>query len=426
VSYYLSLLPPRVRRGARSRLTLLSLGQPGGPALGQKLLARSPALDRIRRTIPDPGASYLVPYNTTACERDVAVALGIPMYGADPALAYLGTKSGCRELFADAGVPHPAGIEGLASAAEAVDAIIGLRASNPRLGRVVIKLNQGVSGEGNALVALSGLPAPGASDERAEVARRVAELRPEAPGVTATAFLDKLRAQGGVVEEWITGRDLCSPSVQLQITPLGEAQVVSTHDQILGGASGQSYLGCRFPAHPSYAPAISALARRVGSRLAQLGVIGRCALDFVVARDERDRWQPYAIELNLRKGGTTHPYETLAQLTGGSYDASTATYTSRVGRPKHYVATDHLEAPALKALGRNGVLALARRAELRFNPLLGTGAVFHMLSSVDELGRVGYTAIADTAEAAGALSERVESMLLDQARRAIATRAVAA
>jgi hypothetical protein len=155
-------------------------------------------------------------------------------------------------------------------------------------------------------------------------------------------------------------------------------------------------------------------------------VIGRCALDFVVARDERDRWQPYAIELNLRKGGTTHPYETLAQLTGGSYDASTATYTSRVGRPKHYVATDHLEAPALKALGRNGVLALARRAELRFNPLLGTGAVFHMLSSVDELGRVGYTAIADTAEAAGALSERVESMLLDQARRAIATRAVAA
>jgi hypothetical protein len=348
------------------------------------------------------------------------------MYGADPALAYLGTKSGCRELFADAGVPHPAGIEGLASAAEAVDAIIGLRASNPRLGRVVIKLNQGVSGEGNALVALSGLPAPGASDERAEVARRVAELRPEAPGVTATAFLDKLRAQGGVVEEWITGRDLCSPSVQLQITPLGEAQVVSTHDQILGGASGQSYLGCRFPAHPSYAPAISALARRVGSRLAQLGVIGRCALDFVVARDERDRWQPYAIELNLRKGGTTHPYETLAQLTGGSYDASTATYTSRVGRPKHYVATDHLEAPALKALGRNGVPALARRAELRFNPLLGTGAVFHMLSSVNELGRVGYTAIADTAEAAGALSERVESMLLDQARRAIATRAVAA
>jgi hypothetical protein len=214
--------------------------------------------------------------------------------------------------------------------------------------------------------------------------------------------------------------------VQLQITPLGEVQVVSTHDQILGGAGGQSYLGCRFPAHPSYAPAISALARRVGSRLAELGVIGRCAIDFVVARDEHDRWRPYAIELNLRKGGTTHPYETLAHLTGGTYDAGTATFTSRVGRPKHYVATDHLEAPALKALGCDGALALARRPELRFNPLTGTGVVFHMLSSLDELGRLGYTAIEDSAEAAAALSERAESTLLDHAHRAVATRAVAA
>jgi hypothetical protein len=40
-------------------------------------------------------------------------------------------------------------------------------------------------------------------------------------------------------------------------------------------------------------------------------VIGRLAIDFV-ARDDEQRWHPFAIELNLRKGGTTHPYETLA------------------------------------------------------------------------------------------------------------------
>jgi hypothetical protein len=31
------------------------------------------------------------------------------------------------------------------------------------------------------------------------------------------------------------------------VTPTGEVEIVSTHDQLLGGPSGQSYLGCRFP-----------------------------------------------------------------------------------------------------------------------------------------------------------------------------------
>jgi hypothetical protein len=71
-------------------------------------------------------------------------------------------------------------------------------------------------------------------------------LAPEAPGDTPDAFLAKLTQGGGIVEQWITGRELRSPSVQLQTTPLGEVQLVSTHDQILGGANGQTYLGCAF------------------------------------------------------------------------------------------------------------------------------------------------------------------------------------
>jgi hypothetical protein len=44
-----------------------------------------------------------------------------------------------------------------------------------------------------------------------------------------------------------------------------------------------------------------------------------------------------------------------------------------------------------------------------------TGVVFHMLSSLDELGRVGFTAIADTKDEADALYERVQATLLSQA-----------
>ena len=416
--YFLSLLPRRVRNSARSRLTLVALGDPAPRPLSEKLLARGAVLHRIRQSIAGREACHLVPYNTTALEREIALELDIPVYGADPCHAYFGTKSGCRELFASAGVRHPAGVEGIWSASEAASAIAARRKADPGLTKMVIKLNEGVSGEGNAFVDLGGLPAPGAPDEAAIIPERVAALAPEAPGVTVGAYLDKLAKRGGVVEEWITGRDLRSPSVQLQITPFGEVQVVSTHDQILGGTSGQTYLGCRFPAESAYAPAISALAVRIGERLAAAGVIGRMAIDFVVVRDEHDCWRPYAIELNLRKGGTTHPFDALAHLTGGTYDADSATFTTPTGCQKHYVATDHLEAPELTALGCNGVLGLARRGDLGFDKMGRSGTVFHMLSALDAHGRAGYTAIADSADEADALYGHVWSTLMSEASRA--------
>ena len=411
IDYYLSLLPSRVRRSARSRLTLVATGERSARPLSEKLLDRPRLLERIRRSIADPRSCHLVPYNTTPLESDVAAALGIPMYGADPRHSHLGTKSGCRALFARAGVPCPLGVEGIFGPEGAVDAIVRLRRERPGLERLVIKLNEGVSGEGNAIVTLDGLPAPGAVDEARSIAARVAALAPEAAGVTPQAFLRKLAVQGGIVEEWIAG-ELRSPSAQLQITPEGEVQLVSTHDQILGGAGGQSYLGCRFPAEASYAPVISNIALRVGEHLAAAGVIGRCAIDFVVRRADGGSWEPFAIELNLRKGGTTHPYETLACLTGGSYDPGAATFITPTGQRKFYVATDHLHGPELRDIGCDGVLSMARRGVLRFDTLRRRGVVFHMLSSLDELGRTGFTAIADTAEDADALDERVRRTML--------------
>jgi hypothetical protein len=414
VDYYLSMLPQRVRRSARSRLTLVALGEPAARPLSEKLLARPRVLERIRRSIAHPGTCHVSPYITTALERDVAIALDIPIDGADPRLSYLGTKSGGRAVFARAGVPHPLGAGGITSVVTAVDGIRRLRAAKPRITRVVLKLNEGVSGDGNAIVDLTGLPAPSAADETECIAQRVTTLVPEATSVTAAAFLAKLAVLGGVVEEWVDGREVRSPSVQLRVTPFGEVELLSTHDQILGGPNGQSYLGCRFPAMPDYALAISAQARRIGEELAERGVIGRFAIDFVVTRDHSGQWLPFAIELNLRKGGTTHPYETLASLTGGTYDPDSATFTTRQGQQKHYVATDHLEEPQLRSLGRDGVLSLAGTGDLGFDRMRRSGVVFHMLSSIDELGRTGYTAIADSADEADALSHMVREALKRQ------------
>ncbi len=419
VEYYLALLPGVIPSHARSRLSLVSVNDSSPQPLSQKLLERPRLLSQIRALIPDRSRSHLVPYNTTPMERDVALALGIPMYGADPRLFPLGTKTGCRRLFEEEGVRHPIGFEDLHTFDELLDATIRLRAARPTVSTVIVKLNEGVSGEGNALVQLGDLPAPGDERERDEVAARLRSMRFELPGTPFDNYLGKFAERGGIVEECIGGVELRSPSVQLRVTPRGEVELLSTHDQLLGGPGGQSYLGCVFPADFSYSSTISKDAGIIGARLAREGVLGRFALDFVVVKDAAGTWTPYAIEINLRKGGTTHPFLTLQFLTDGHYDATTALFLTPTGREKHLVATDHLESPLLRGLSLADLFDIVARNGLHFDQSRQNGVVFHMISCLTEHGRVGLTAVGDTRAQADAAYRRAERILLEEASAAL-------
>ena len=423
VEYYLALLPGVIPSHARARLSLVSVGDLTPRPLTEKLLERPRVLADIGDLIPDRSRSHLVPYTTTTMERDLALELGIPMYGADPRHFALGTKTGCRRLFDEAGVDYPAGFEDLRSVDAIVDSLAELRARRPGVEQAMVKLNEGVAGAGNALVDLSALPPSGTATERAELDARVRVMELEGKTVTHDLYFAKFAERAGIVEERIVGEEVLSPSVQLRITPLGEVEVLSTHDQILGGPTGQSYLGCRFPADPEYAGTITEQARAVGARLAELGVLGRFAIDFVVVR-RGAQWDSYAIEVNLRKGGTTHPFLTLQFLTNGRYDSQTALFTTPAGREKHLVATDHLEDPSLRCLRVNDLFDVVARTGLHFDPASQTGVVFHMISSVTEAGRVGMTAVGDTAAKAQECYDRAERILLSEARSAATPRSL--
>ena len=418
VEYYLALLPGIIPSHARARLHLVSVGDGSPRSLSEKLLERPRLLRRIGALIPDRSRSHLIPYNTTSMERDVALALGVPMYGADPRLFPLGTKTGCRRLFAEEGVRHPMGFEDLHDIDEVVASLIHLRAQRPTVSQALVKLNEGVSGAGNALVDLDGLPLPGSHDERDAIDLRVRQMRFESATVSFDDYVAKLSERGGIVEELITGIELRSPSVQLRVTPLGEIELLSTHDQLLGGPSGQSYLGCRFPADFAYARAISQAALTIGQRLAREGVQGRFAIDFVVVKDSAGAWTPYAIELNLRKGGTTHPFLTLQFLTDGRYDPTTGLFITPGGREKHLVATDHLESPSLRALSIDDLFDIVARRGLHFDQSRQSGVVFHMISCLTEHGRVGLTAVADSPTEADATYRKAERILLEEASAA--------
>src|SRR6202007_488573 len=143
---------------------------------------------------------------------------------------------------------------------------------------------------GNAIVDLNALPAPGSSKELPMLKERLRAMQFELEGVTYETYMKKLQERKAVVEERIMGEEFRSPSVQLRVTPLGKVELLSTHDQLLGGPTGQSYLGCVFPADTAYASLITREAAKVGKRLAREGVLGRFALDFVVVRAKNGKW----------------------------------------------------------------------------------------------------------------------------------------
>lgn len=401
LDYYLGLMGDENQDELRRRLVPLYVGDWSNRPLTAKILERPRFVERLRSHVPDRSRAVILPFVTTDLEARLALELGIPMYGPNPRLAGLGSKSGSRAVFAAAGVPHPEGVCGVRTASDVIDALEPMVARG--VGAAMVKLDDAVSGFGNAVVRLAG------ASSRSEIEERVRDLNPEREELDVESFLEMLEAEGGIVEERIEGQDFRSPSVQLRASPLGGAELLSTHDQILSGPNGQTYQGCRFPADAGYAGMISEYGQRIGDELSAAGVIGRFGVDFVVRRS-RAGWEAFAIEINLRNGGTTHPTLTLLALTDGEYDESTATLTSR-GRKKHYVASDHVAVSGLETLTPEDLPEILDATGLGWDRRRLTGAVFHMLSGVPIAGQVGLTAIGDSAAEAEGIMHRVESAL---------------
>jgi hypothetical protein len=291
-----------------------------------------------------------------------------------------------------------------------------MRAEKPSITRVLVKTNEGAAGGGNARVDLSGIPAPGNPEEETEITKRLDSMSFEAESANPQSYWAKIESKGGIVEELLEGTEIRSPSVQLRVTPLGEVELLSTHDQILGGPTGQTYLGCRFPADAAYASTISEHAMAIGKRLAKEGVLGRFALDFVVTKRDDGSWDANAIEINLRKGGTTHPFLTLQFLTDGTYDPARSEFVAPSGRQKFFVATDHLENPDFTGFVPDDLFDIVVRRGLHFDQSRQTGVVFHMMSALSEHGIVGMTAVGESHDEAEEIYNTAEKVLAEEAR----------
>ncbi|WP_420805849.1 peptide ligase PGM1-related protein [Neosynechococcus sphagnicola] len=419
IDYYLQLLPGIPFSHARDRLLLLSTYDGSCKSLSQKILERPRLMERIRQALR-PEHSFMICYNSTALERDLSVALNVPLYALDPALLQWGTKGGSRQIFAEANIPHPDGSAAIFDQADLATAAAELWERQPTLQRLVVKLNEGFSGEGNALLDLRSLGeiAPGNVSHCVRVKTlldRFQHLKFEAKAETWENYSSRIPELGAIVEAFIEGEEKRSPSVQGRITPTGEVEILSTHDQILGGPNGQVYLGCRFPADPAYRLQLQILGEQVGRCLAEKGAIERYGVDFVAVRQRdhlgNDTWDVQAIEINLRKGGTTHPFMTLRFLTNGSYNLSTGSFYSQHGQAKYYVATDNLQKDRYRGLLPNDLMDIIAEYQLHFDTSTESGTVFHLMGCLSEFGKLGLTSIGNSPQQAADLYNQVVNAL---------------
>src|ERR1044072_9349545 len=127
IDYYLSLLPGVIPSHARQRLFLISPLDLSVRPLSDKLLERPRLIERIRSLIIDPNRAHLVPFNTTNRGKELALQLGIAVYGAHPTFFPLGTKRGCRKIFMDENVPFPLGREDIGTKEDLIQAIVQIR-----------------------------------------------------------------------------------------------------------------------------------------------------------------------------------------------------------------------------------------------------------------------------------------------------------
>jgi PGM1 C-terminal domain len=404
LDYYLNLLAGVPAAHARARLTMLCCHDGSPRPLTEKIIERPRLMQRIREAIPDPKRAYLTVFNSTRLERKLSVLLGIPLNGLDPDLQYYGTKSGSRRVFRQAGVACPEGFEDLHTEEDVIKGLTELQRKRPGVRRAIVKLNESFSGEGNAVFTYPS-DAGGMAGALANVGLPTAD-------VDRSVFFDEYRRMGGVVEEYVESAEKHSPSVQLRTSPTGMVQAISTHDQILGGPLGHTYLGCRFPARHDYRQEMTALADRIGVVLAEKGVVSRFGVDFLACREHPAvPWTLQALEINLRLLGTTHPFLALSFLTGGNLDPTTGEFRSIGGRPKFYRATDNLRSERYRSLVPEDLIDIVTDHRLHYNHRTESGVLFHLIGAVSEFGKLGVTAIANTPAEADALYERTLEVL---------------
>jgi len=156
-------------------------------------------------------------------------------------------------------------------------------------------------------------------------------------------------------------------------------------------------LGCSFPADEAYRFEIQEAGEKIATQMKQKGVLNLLGVDFISVKTS-NKWKHYALEINLRKGGTTFPYLALQFLTDGIFDPETGLFKLNNGEPRYYYASDNMQKARYKGLTPDDLIDAMVYNQLHFDSTLQHGVVFHLMGALSEFGKFGVTCIGDNPE----------------------------
>jgi hypothetical protein len=411
IEYYQSLSPGGKPFG--DRLKLISTFDSSSESLTMKLLSRPRLLNRIKHMIREPKLACILFNVSTIFERMISQKIQLPILAVNSDLSHLGTKYGSKHVFELANVQSPDSTHLCFDVQQLATQIARLIHRNPTAVHIMVKLNDSFSGLGNAIMTLDHVKSKirkGSTKVGNLMEKMVAHELPSMRFSKETTWdgFSKRFADMGVIAE-VFHETLQSPSCQGLIDE-DQVVILSTHDQILSGLDHQIYSGCLFPASILYRLAIQVMTEKIGQTLYLQGVKGFFGVDYILSDS-----QIYAIEINLRVTGTTHPMLTMRYLVNGSIDSNGDYISTRSGKKKFYVCTDNLESPNLKKLQPQDVAEILQDHDLHYQHDKEIGCVMHMLGSLSEHGKMGITCIQDSADTALQTYEFIFSLLSEQA-----------
>ena len=316
------------------------------------------------------------------------------MYGADPRLAAVRDQDRLPAAVRRGGRPR------IRSAARTctdldgvVDALVEMRAAQPAIARRDRQAQRRRLRPGQRASSTSqGLPAPGSPDERGRAAgARRGDGSSSSPASTCASTSRSSPSDGGIVEERIVRRRAAQPERAAAGHPARRGRAaLDPRPAARRAERADATSAAGSPPTSAYARAITARRRRSASGSPREGVLGRFAVDFVVVRDAGGGWTPYAIEINLRKGGTTHPFLTLQFLTDGTLRPGDGAL-HRAERAREAPRRDATTSSPSSSAGSSSTTCSTSRCGTACTSTrrAQTGVVFHMMSALTELGRIG-------------------------------------
>ncbi|MAW07052.1 MAG: hypothetical protein CME61_02090 [Halobacteriovoraceae bacterium] len=365
-------------------------------SLTKNILIDESALKKIKKTFKCENV-LLEPFVFTHQEKALSRLLEIPSWYDHPQMNYFHTKSGNRFIVGSS-APMPDGLGDLFSFDAVVKGVIKLKNDKPGLESCMVKLNFGVSGQGNMKLDLPSGKAweallPKEKEDSIRNCFESAKLFNKT--LKASDFKQRIIEEGAVVEEFISNEIISSPSAQIFCKP-DSIDLISTHHQILD-KSGQKFLGGSYPCDDQFRKKIEKFSIKVGEKLKDLKVFGVVSIDFLISKNQKTSELDYhLIELNIRKGGTTHPFM-LSNFAIKSNEHFEAGPPSREFTDNYvYRSNDNFYPCRTRYSCQKDILEKATADGILFSRKKKEGVIFHLLSSYEETGKVGYTILASS------------------------------